>query len=67
MNELEALSQIKEDLRKEIIEEVLDIVRDEIEENFSVEFIQEVEDAELRASRGDVTSYTPEKLKETFL
>lgn len=65
MSELEALDQLKQELRKEIIGEVLDIVRDEIEENFRDEFIRDVKEAEDRVERGEFTSYTADELRKS--
>jgi len=59
-------SQMKEELKKEIIGEVLDILRDELEENFREDFIQRVEEAELRAKEGNISKYTPEEFKRVF-
>ncbi len=60
MNDAKSLNQLKQELRKEIVAEVLDIVRDEIEENFSDDFIRAVEEAEVRVKEGDVIEYTLE-------
>ena len=60
------LGQIKEELKKEIIGEVLDMLRDELEENFREDFIQRVEEAELRAKEGNISKYTPEEFKKAF-
>jgi len=67
MNQAKDLDQLKEELRKEIIEEVLDMVRDEIEDNFRDDFISQVEEAELRTTQGEVSGYTPEQFRKSFL
>ena len=60
------LGQIKEELKKEIIGEVLDMLRDELEENFREDFIQRVEEAELRAKEGNISKYASEEFKKAF-
>ena len=67
MEKLEPLDKLKQSLKKEIIEEVLDALRDELEENFDEDFIRRVEQAELRAKRGNVSQYTTEEFKGKFL
>lgn len=67
MEKLESLDQLKQALKKEIIEEVLDILRDEIEENFTEDFIHRVEQADLSAEGGGVSRYTIEEFKRKFL
>ncbi len=64
MKESESLQQIKNELRKEIVGEVLDILRDEIEENFTDDFIHRVEEAETRVSEGKVAKYTVDELRK---
>lgn len=59
-------SQMKEEIKKEIIGEVLDILRAEVEENFREDFIQRVEEAELRTKEGNVSKYTLEEFKRAF-
>ena len=64
MKESESIQQIKKELRKEIVEEVLHIIRDEIEENFTDDFIRRVKEAEARVSEGKVTEYTADELRK---
>jgi len=64
MKESDSIQQMKEELKKEIVCEVLDILRGEIEENFTDEFISRVEKAESNVKEGKVTSYTIEELRE---
>jgi len=67
MDKLESVDKLKQALKKEIVEEVLDILRDEIEENFTDDFISRVEQAELRAKQGAVSQYVAEEFKRKFL
>ena len=67
MEKLKATDKLKQALKKEIVEEVLDILRDEIQENLADDFIHRVEQAELRAERGAVSQYTSEEFKRKFL
>ena len=67
MEKLEPIDKLKQVLKKEIIEEVLDILRDEIEENLADDFIHRVEQAELRAKEGAISQYTGEEFKRKFL
>ncbi len=67
MEKLESIDKLKQVLKKEIIEEVLDILRDEIEENLADDFIHRVEQAELRAKEGAISQYTSEEFKRKFL
>jgi hypothetical protein len=53
--------------KKEVIDEVLDIIRDEIEENFSEEFISMVEEAEKRVEEGKASKYKIEEFKSKFV
>ena len=67
MEKIESIDKLKQALKKEIVEEVLDILRDEIEENLAEDFIHSVEQAELRATGGAVSQYTSEEFKRKFL
>jgi len=67
MEELKSIEQLKQALKKEIVEEVLNILRDEIEENFADDFTRRVEQAELRVKEGAVSQYTTEEFKKKFL
>ena len=67
MEKLESINKLKKVLKKEIVEEVLDILRDEIEENLADDFISRVEQAELRAEGGAVSQYTSDEFKTKFL
>ena len=67
MDKLESVDKLKQALRKEIVEEVLDILRDEIDENFTDEFLERVVQAELRAREGAVSGYTAEEFNRKFL
>ncbi len=67
MDKLESVDKLKQALRKEIVEEVLDILRDEIDENFTDEFLERVVQAELRAREGAVSRYTAEEFNRKFL
>lgn len=67
MDKLDSADKLKQALKKEIIEEVLDILRDEIEENFTDDFIDRVEQAELRAKEGATSKYTAGEFKGKFL
>ena len=67
MDKLESVDKLKQALRKEIVEEVLDILRDEIDENFTDEFLERVVQAELRAREGAVSRYTAEEFSRKFL
>jgi len=67
VDKLESIDELKQALKKELIEEVLDILRDEIEENLTNDFVHRVEQAELRAREGAVSQYTTEEFKRKFL
>ena len=67
MDKLESVDKLKQALKEQIIEEVLDILRDEIDENFTDDFIERVEQAELRAREGAVSRYTAEEFSRKFL
>ncbi len=67
MEKLESIDKLKQVLKKEIIEEVLDILRDEIEEDLANDFVHRVEQAELRAREGAFSQYTTEEFKRGFL
>ena len=67
MDKLESVDKLKQALKEQIVEEVLDILRDEIDENFTDDFIERVEQAELRAREGAVSRYTAEEFNRKFL
>ena len=67
MDKLESVDKLKQALKEQIVEEVLDILRDEIDENFTDDFIERVEQAELRAREGAVSRYTAEEFSRKFL
>jgi len=67
MDKLESVGKLRQALKEQIVEEVLDILRDEIDENFTDEFLGRAVQAELRAREGAVSRYTAEEFSKKFL
>jgi len=67
MDKLESVGKLKQAPKEQIVEEVLDILRDEIDENFTDEFVERVVQAELRAREGAVSRYTAEEFNRKLL
>jgi len=62
--------ELKEELGREILLEVLDIIRDEFyppEEKIRKAFIKKVEEAEQRVKEGKFSRYTTEEFEKRFL
>jgi len=62
--------ELKNELRREILIEVLDIIREEFyppEEKIRKAFIKKVEEAEQRVKEGKFSRYTPEEFEKRFL
>jgi lipoate-protein ligase A len=68
MNEFKL--ELKKELGREILLEVLDIIRDEFyppEEKIRKAFIKKVEEAEQRVKEGKFSRYTTEEFEKRFL
>jgi hypothetical protein len=62
--------ELKKELGREILMEVLDIIRDEFytpEKKIRKAFIKKVEEAEQRVKEGKFSSYTTEEFEKRFL
>ncbi len=62
--------ELKKELGREILLEVLDIIRDEFyppEEKIRKAFIKKVEEAEQRVKEGKFSRYTTEEFEKRFL
>ncbi|MFA4956416.1 MAG: hypothetical protein WC556_05520 [Candidatus Methanoperedens sp.] len=62
--------ELKKELGKEILIEVLDIIRDEFyipEKRIRKAFIKKVEEAEQRVKEGKFSRYTTEEFEKRFL
>lgn len=66
MRKMEKLKEMKEELKREIVIEVLETLRCELEEDFREDFVDRVKRAELRVKEGKVSRYTPEEFKKAF-
>lgn len=68
LNELKL--ELKKELGREILIEVLDIIRDEFyppEEKIRKAFIKKVEEAEKRVKEGKFSNYTTEEFEKRFI